>query len=109
MDVVALEDLNVAGMVRRPKPKYDDKGRAQPNGAAAKTGLNKAVLRSLFAKLRTFITYKCRRQGKVVVLVNAKNSSRECSKCGHTAKGPVQARRSSVACARDAGTRKTPT
>ena len=86
VDVVALEDLNVAGMVRRPKPKYDDKGRAQPNGAAAKTGLNKAVLRSLFAKLRTFITYKCRRQGKIVVLVNAKNSSRECSKCGHTAK-----------------------
>ena len=86
IEVVALEDLNVAGMVRRPKPKYDDKGRAQPNGAAAKSGLNKAVTKSHFARLRTSILYKCRRNGKVAVFVNAKNSSRECSKCGYTAK-----------------------
>ena len=86
IEVVALEDLNVAGMVRRPKPKYDDKGRAQPNGAAAKSGLNKAVTKSRFARLRTSILYKCRRNGKVAVFVNAKNSSRECSKCGYTAK-----------------------
>ena len=86
IEMVALEDLNVAGMVRRPKPKYDDKGRAQPNGAAAKSGLTKAVTKSHFARLRTSILYKCRRNGKVVVLVNAKNSSRECSTCGYTAK-----------------------
>ena len=46
IEVVALEDLNVAGMVRRPKPKYDDKGRAQPSGAAAKSGLTKAVTKA---------------------------------------------------------------
>ena len=42
-DVVALEDLNTAGMTRRPAPKPDPErpGAFFPNQAAAKAGLNK--------------------------------------------------------------------
>jgi IS605 OrfB family transposase len=36
-----------------------------------------------FSQLRTFITYKAKQAGIPVVLVNPKNTSRECPKCGH--------------------------
>jgi putative transposase len=37
--------LSVQHMAKRPKPKQDDiTGQYQPNGAAAKAGLNKAIL-----------------------------------------------------------------
>ena len=45
-DVIALEDLNMAGMTRRPAPKPDTQnpGAYLPNQAAAKAGLNKSIL-----------------------------------------------------------------
>jgi putative transposase len=45
-DLIALEDLNSAGMTRRPTPKPDPKepGAFLPNQAAAKAGLNKSIL-----------------------------------------------------------------
>lgn len=36
-----------------------------------------------FAQLRTFVTYKAKKAGIPIVLVNPKNTSRECPKCGH--------------------------
>lgn len=50
--------------------------------------IQRAVLRSwAFAQLRKFIEYKAKMAGIPVVVVDPRNSSRECSKCGHTAKG----------------------
>lgn len=40
-----------------------------------------------FFQLRQFVTYKAALAGVPVVLVNPKNTSRECSACGHIAKG----------------------
>jgi putative transposase len=40
-----------------------------------------------FAQLRTFIEYKAKIAGVPVVAVDPRNTSRECSACGHTAKG----------------------
>lgn len=53
-DLIALEDLNTAGMVRRPKPKPDpDKPAAfLPNGARAKAALNRAILASCWGRVR---------------------------------------------------------
>ncbi len=41
-DLIAVEDLSIANMVRRakPVPDPDNPGQFLPNGAAAKTGLN---------------------------------------------------------------------
>jgi IS605 OrfB family transposase len=39
-----------------------------------------------FAQLRTFLTYKAEAIGKNIVIVNPRNTSRRCSKCGHTEK-----------------------
>ncbi|WP_433463865.1 RNA-guided endonuclease InsQ/TnpB family protein [Spirillospora sp. CA-128828] len=43
-DRIAHEALRVANMVHRPKPRQTDDGTFEPNGAAAKAGLNKSIM-----------------------------------------------------------------
>jgi putative transposase len=43
-DLIAHEKLQVASMTRRPKPRPDGSGGHEPNGASAKSGLNKSIL-----------------------------------------------------------------
>lgn len=43
-DIIAHERLNTQGMVRRPSLKQAEDGTYEPNGAAAKAGLNKSIL-----------------------------------------------------------------
>jgi transposase len=44
----------------------------------------RAVLHSwAFAQLRAFIEYKARLAGVILSTVNPRNTSRECSECGH--------------------------
>ena len=42
-DYVVVEDLNIQGLKRRPKPKKAEDGTYLPNGAAAKSGLNTSI------------------------------------------------------------------
>ena len=79
-----FEALKVNSMTRRAKPKQDESGRWIKNGAAAKTGLNKAILSSTWGKTREFLSYKASRAGKLVIDVPAFYSSQECAVCGHT-------------------------
>jgi IS605 OrfB family transposase len=53
-----------------------------------------------FGQLRDFIEYKAKLAGVVVVAVDPRNTSRECPRCGHTAKEnrPEQARFSCQSC-----------
>lgn len=47
----------------------------------------RAVLHSwAFSQLRLFVAYKAQRAGVAVVLVDPRNTSRECAGCGHAAK-----------------------
>lgn len=66
---IALEDLK--GI--RERSRFRRSQRARGSGWA-------------FAQLRTFIEYKARLSGVLVVLVNARNTSRTCSACGHCEK-----------------------
>ncbi len=79
-DLVAVEALNTRGMVRRPAPQPDPENEGQflPNGAAAKSGLNKAILASQWGKIAERLSHKTN-----VEKVNPKNTSRECHECGH--------------------------
>ena len=43
-DVIVHEALKIANMTRRPKPRPAEDGTCEPNGAAAKAGLNKSIL-----------------------------------------------------------------
>ena len=79
-----FEALKVANMTKRAKPKQDEQGRWVKSGAAAKSGLNKAILASTWGKTKEFLSYKARRSGKLVIEVPAFYSSQECAACGHT-------------------------
>jgi len=86
-DTVAVEDLRITNMVRRPAPKPDpdQEGRFLPNGARAKAALNRAVLASAWGRFLTRLDHKM--PDGAVVRVDPKNTSRTCAACGHCAPG----------------------
>lgn len=86
-DLVAVEDLRVGNMVRRPKPKPDpdQPGRFLSNGARAKASLNRAILASVWGRFLTRLEHKM--PAGTVPRVDPKNTSRTCAACGHCAPG----------------------
>ena len=87
--LVVIEDLRIKSMTKAPEPKPDpDKeGSFLPNGAAAKAGLNKAILDKGWGEIRSQLEYKCRWYGSKVVAVPPAYTSQECSECHHTEAG----------------------
>jgi putative transposase len=86
---VAIEDLKLANMVRRPAPKpaEDGSGTFLPNQAAAKGGLNRSILDAGLGQLRVMLEAKGKERGRLVVPVDPKHTSQRCSGCGHTDAG----------------------
>lgn len=83
VDVIATEDLNISGMMRRCKVKSDEKtGRFLKNGQSRKKGLNRAMSDAGWGDLGLKIEYLAAKQGKIVIKVNPKHSSQECRNCG---------------------------
>ncbi len=91
-DVIALEDLNTAGMTKRPAPKPDPAkpGTFLPNQARAKAGLNKSVLDAGWAQFTSILTGKAAEAGRRVVLVNPAGTSISCHRCGRRCTRPQQ-------------------
>lgn len=85
VSVLAFEDLKVKNMTKSPKAKPDGKGGYKRNGHAQKAGLNASILESAWGKLAQYTNYKAAKNSKVVVFVDPKNTSRECSVCHCTA------------------------
>ena len=84
IDAIALEDLNICGMMRRNRVKIDNKtGRYLNNGQSRKKGLNRSISDAGWGELSLKIEYLAAKQGKVVIKVNPKHSSQECRNCGH--------------------------
>lgn len=83
VDVIAIEDLNISGMMRRCQVKSDEKtGRFLKNGQSRKKGLNRAISDAGWGDLGLKIEYLAAKQGKIVIKVNPKHSSQECRNCG---------------------------
>jgi len=83
--LVVLEKLPAKNMTRhaRPAPDPDNSGRYLPNGAAAKSGLNKAILSKGWYRFEQALNSVSRYTGTVVVKVPAAFTSQRCSVCGH--------------------------
>jgi putative transposase len=83
--LVVLEKLPAKNMTRRAKPTLDpdNPGRYLPNGAAAKSGLNKAILSKGWYRFERALNSVSRCTGTVVVKVPAAFTSQRCSVCGH--------------------------
>jgi putative transposase len=86
-DLIVHEDLQIDNLVRRPQPRPDGAGAYAPNGAAAKTVLNRNLHDAGWGALFAMISYKAESAGRVVLAVNPRNTSRTCAHCGHTAAG----------------------
>lgn len=91
---VAIEDLKLSNMVRRPAPKPAEDGQSfLPNQASAKSGLNRSMHDAGLGQLRVMLEAKGKERGRRVVPVDPKKTSQRCSACGHTDPGnrPSQA------------------
>ncbi len=81
-DVVIFEDLSIANMVRRPKPKQDEEtGMYLPNGAAAKSGLNTSIYDAGWGTFVQVLQRVAEKLGKVADAVCPRNTSQQCSSC----------------------------
>lgn len=82
VNLLVFENLNIKGMSARWKPKKDDlTGRYIKNGAAAKSGLNKAILDAGWGELKQKIRVMSEKAGVIFHEVNPKHTSQECSCC----------------------------
>ena len=86
-DVIVHEALNIGGMTRRPKPRLADDGTYEPNGAAAKAGLNKSILDAGWGVFLGVLHAKAESAGRVMVEVTPVFTSQRCAECGHVAAG----------------------
>lgn len=81
-DLIAVEDLAIANMTRRPRPVPDDRGGFAPNGAAAKSGLNSSILDAGWGILIAMLAYKAEDAGRHLIAVDPRRTSQTCSACG---------------------------
>jgi putative transposase len=87
-DVIVHEDLKIANMTRRPKPRPDGSGGGhEPNGAAAKSGLNKSINDAGWGIFLRVLSAKAESAGRQVIAVDPSHTSQRCAQCGHTAAG----------------------
>ena len=86
--LVAMEDLDVKAMTKRPKPRPDPAkpGQYLHNGAKAKAGLNRSILSNNWSRLMKRLKDKMDANGGRLVIVPAAYTSQTCHQCGHVAK-----------------------
>ena len=78
-----VEDLGVKNMSKRAKKKLNEAGMAQPNGQAAKSGLNKSILDAGWSEFVRMLAYKCDWAGKNLIKIGRfEPSSKTCNSCG---------------------------
>jgi putative transposase len=85
-DVIAVEDLKITNMTRRakPRPDPDQPGRFLPNGAAAKSGLNRSIHDAGWGAFVLILRAKAEEAGRKVIDVDPRHTSDRCEACGHT-------------------------
>jgi putative transposase len=82
---VAVEDINLQNLTRKPKAKLREDGKGyKQNGAKRKAGLHKSLLDHGIGQLRTMIETKAKCSDREFVKVKAAYTSQECAVCGHT-------------------------
>ncbi len=86
-DVLVVEDLAIANMLRRvkPKPDPDNPGRFLPNGARAKSGLNLSISDAGWGQFVSILRAKAEDAGRAWIEVNPRHTSDGCECCGHAA------------------------
>jgi putative transposase len=97
--VIVLEDLKTANLVKRPKPKQNEEtGQYLPNRASAKAGLNKSISDAGWSSFVERCTYKAAWAGRTLLKVNPSKTSQICPNCGIVRKKTLEERWHSCEC-----------
>ncbi len=86
-DLLVVEDLKIANMLRRAKPKPDpaNPGQFLLNGARAKSGLNRSISDAGWGQFVSILRAKAEDAGRTWIEVDPRHTSNRCECCGHTA------------------------
>jgi putative transposase len=87
-DLIVVEDLKIANMLRRAEPVADpaNPGHYLPNGARAKTGLNRSISDAGWGQFVSILRAKAEEAGRAWIEVDPRHTSDRCERCGHTAR-----------------------
>lgn len=81
-EVIFVEDIRIANLSRKNKPKKAKDGTYLPNGQSAKSGLNKSFADAgIGGFLNDILPYKAAKAGRKVVKVNPSGTSQHCAIC----------------------------
>ncbi len=80
--VIVFEDLKIKNMTASAAGTVEEPGKK----VAQKRGLNKSILNAGWGMFKQKVAYKAARRGKLVIVVDPKNTSRECPICDLTSK-----------------------
>jgi putative transposase len=86
-DLVVVEDLPIANMMRRAKPVADEENPGQflPNGARAKSGLNRSIGDAGWGGFVLILRAKAEDAGRIWIEVDPRHTSDGCEQCGYAA------------------------
>lgn len=87
-DVLVVEDLQIANMLRRakPVPDPDSPGQFLKNGARAKSGLNRSISDASWGGFVSKLRAKAEEAGRVWIEVDPRHTSDGCERCGYAAR-----------------------
>jgi putative transposase len=86
-DLLVVEDLAIANMVRRakPVPDPDNPGQFLPNGARAKSALNRSISDAAWGQFVSLLRAKAEEAGRTLIEVDPRHTSDGCEACGYAA------------------------
>ena len=86
-DLLVVEDLQIANMLRRakPVPDPDNPGQYLANGARAKSGLNRSISDAGWGRFVSILRAKAEEAGRIWIEVDPRHTSDRCENCGHAA------------------------
>jgi putative transposase len=87
-DLIVVEDLKIANMLRRAKPVAEpaNPGHYLPNGARAKSGLNRSISDAGWGQFVSILRAKAEEAGRAWIEVDPRHTSDRCEACGHVAR-----------------------
>ncbi|HXY66162.1 MAG TPA: transposase [Mycobacterium sp.] len=87
-DLIVVEDLKIASMLRRakPVPDPDNPGMFLPNRARAKTGLNRSISDAGWGQFVSILRAKAEDAGRAWIEIDPRHTSDGCARCGHAAR-----------------------
>jgi putative transposase len=86
-DLLVVEDLQIANMLRRakPVPDPDNPGQYLANGARAKSGLSRSISDASWGGFVSRLRAKAEEAGRIWIEVDPRHTSDGCEACGHAA------------------------